>query len=110
MSEIVRAPFPANPLIDIVSISRHWSAGSLAWARWMMALLDAQTSLWKDFERGAANALQPWLDPALPAPSAQPYADAMQGVAPLAPAALQQAWAAWAQVWLNALRHDVADA
>lgn len=105
----VPATSPAQPLVEFASLFEQWAAGPLAYSRWLTQLLDAQTSLWKDMERRTANLWQPLLGAAA-LPSAQPLADATQGLGLLGPAALQQAWAAWAQVWLDALRHDATEA
>jgi hypothetical protein len=104
------SPFPAaNPLFDFSLLYGPWIGGSLAYGSWLIALLDAQTALCKIVERQTANLLQPWLDPAAPPPSAQRVVDAVQGLALFDPAAMQKTWAAWTQVWVNALRHDAVE-
>ncbi|WP_277592433.1 hypothetical protein, partial [Roseateles saccharophilus] len=100
---------PAHPFVEFASLFEQWAAGPLAYSRWLTQLLDAQTSLWKDMERRTANLWQPLLGP-VAAPSAQPLVDAAQGLGLFGPEALQQAWANWAQVWVDALRHDATEA
>lgn len=99
-----------NPFEHLALLSQQWAGGPLAGSRWLIALLDAQTNLWKDMERHTANLWQPWLGPEGLPPSAQALVDASQGLGLLGPAALQQAWSDWAQVWVSALRHDATEA
>lgn len=95
-------------LVDPAFAYRQWALGVAACNQGLVALLDAQTALYKEMEKQAANCLQPWLQ-AVPPPSAQALIDAAQGLAPLGPAALQRAWAGWLQVWVGALRHDATE-
>ena len=110
MPALVRPPSAANPFDELALLSQLWAGGPMAYDRCLIAVLDAQTSLWKDVERNTANLWQAWLGASALPPSAQPLLDASKGLGLLEPAALQQAWAGWAQVWVNALRHDATEA
>ena len=78
----------------------------MAGGRWLIPLLDAQTIVWKELERRTADVMQYWLETSGPTPSVYPLADAVWRFGVLGPMALQRAWSDWAQVGLNALRHD----
>jgi len=104
-----RIPASTSSLTDASSIARQWATASLPCGQWMMTCLDVQTALWKEAERAMAASMQAWLDPGSRLPSAQPLLDAAQAPWMLDPAALQKTWAGWAQVWVNALKHDVAE-
>jgi len=113
MPNPTRPPSPANPAataFDLGALSSPWAGGSLLYSRWLIMLLDVQTAFWKDAERYTANLMQPWIDPKAPPPSAQPLLDGSRGLGlnPFDPMALQRGWAAWTQVWVNALKHDTA--
>lgn len=109
MSTRLRVPSPESQLLDAAWLPRQWADGPLAYSRWLITVLDAQTALWKDMERHTVKLMQPWLEPSAPPASAQPLFDAAQGVALLGPAMLQRAWSDWLQVWVGALRHDAAE-
>lgn len=104
-----RAPLPDIPMSLPAALFSPWVDGSLLYNRWLMDLLDAQTASWRAMERQAASWMQLWFDPAAPQPSAQPLVDAAQGIVPLGPAAWQEAWSGWFQVWADAMRHDASE-
>lgn len=85
-----------------------WTQGSMAYNRWLMGTLDAQTALWREMERQMAGLMQFWVGPAAPPPSAQGLVDAAQGLA--APAAWPRLWSGWFQVCADAMRHDASEA
>lgn len=97
-----RTPTTESLPIDINALSKLWAGGSLAYNQWLITLLDAQTAWCRDAERWTANLMQGWLGSA-----AQPPTDAALGL--MGPAALQRSWAAWTQVWVDALRHDATE-
>lgn len=99
-------PPSADSLIDATSLTRQWAAGALACSQSLMTLMDAQTTLWRAAEAYMAGLMQIGLDTGATPPSAQPFMDAAQGLRPLGPTALEQAWTGWALICLNALRHD----
>lgn len=86
----------------------HPARAPLVRSRWLMSLLDAQTSWYREMERCMVSLIQPWLD-TRPSPAAQPLVDAMLGLRLLGPAALQRACTDWAEVWAAALRHDAGE-
>lgn len=104
-----RIPAPASSLMDVSSIARQWAAATLAYRQWLMTCLDVQTALWKEGERALAASMQARLEPACALPSAQPLLDAAQRPWVSDSTILQKAWTGWAQVWVNALKHDVTE-
>lgn len=100
-----QAPAPL-PGLDPRQLAQQWALGSLACHRGLIALLDAQTAWWKEFERLTAGLMQPWVDPSA-TPSAQPLADAVHGLRfPVLTGGVPNYWGMWAQLWMNALQHD----
>jgi hypothetical protein len=104
-----RAHLPGTAASVPAALYFPWVAGPLLYSQWLTSVLDAQTTSWREMERQTASLMQLWFDPATPPPSAQPWVDATQGIAPLGPTALQRTWAGWLQVWVGALRHDAAE-